>query len=139
MTVKFDFWRSGYTISVVYKEKPSYRTRKGNISVNMLGVVDIDTKFVYLLPGWQGSAADSRVLRDAVHRLNGLRVPTGYYYLGDAGYMNCEGFLTPYRSVRYHLDKWAEVTRAPQNVKEYYNMMHSKARNVIERTWGCMK
>ncbi|KAL0463208.1 UNVERIFIED_CONTAM: hypothetical protein Slati_0208400 [Sesamum latifolium] len=26
---------------------------------------------------WEGSAADSRVLRDAIHRPNGLRVPSG--------------------------------------------------------------
>ncbi|KAG8382976.1 hypothetical protein BUALT_Bualt05G0135900 [Buddleja alternifolia] len=96
-------------------------------------------KFVYTLPDWEGSATDSSVFRDAVYRPNGLRVPTGQYYLCDAGYMNCEGFLTPYRSVRYHLDEWAEGNRSPQNAKEYYNMMPSKARNVIERTWGVMK
>ncbi|WJX59729.1 hypothetical protein P8452_45013 [Trifolium repens] len=31
------------------------------------------------------SASDSRVLRDAISRTNGLKVPTGYYYLVDAG------------------------------------------------------
>ncbi|KAG8383769.1 hypothetical protein BUALT_Bualt04G0048200 [Buddleja alternifolia] len=56
--------------------------------------------FVYMLPGWEGSAADGRVLRDAVSRANGLKVPTGQYYLCDNGYMNCPGFLAPYRGVR---------------------------------------
>ncbi|CAL5324843.1 unnamed protein product [Camellia sinensis] len=54
-------------------------------------------QFIYVLPGWEGSASDSRVLRDAVNRPNGLKVPTGHYYLIDAGYTNGEGFLAPYR------------------------------------------
>ncbi|KAL8541981.1 hypothetical protein ACS0TY_003005 [Phlomoides rotata] len=32
-------------------------------------------QFVYVLTGWEGSAADSRVLRDAINRANGLKVP----------------------------------------------------------------
>ncbi|XP_073154181.1 uncharacterized protein [Henckelia pumila] len=32
-------------------------------------------KFIYALTGWEGSAADARVLRDAIHRQNGLKVP----------------------------------------------------------------
>ncbi|TYJ96934.1 putative nuclease HARBI1 [Cucumis melo var. makuwa] len=42
------------------------------------------------------SASDLRVLRDAVSRPTGLKVPKGYYYLCDASYPNAEGFLTPY-------------------------------------------
>ena len=34
-------------------------------------------KFIYVLAGWEGSASDARVLRDAVNRRNGLRIPTG--------------------------------------------------------------
>lgn len=34
--------------------------------------------FVYVLSGWEGSAADSRVLRDAVTRSSGrLKIPSG--------------------------------------------------------------
>jgi hypothetical protein len=32
----------------------------------MLGVVEWNMKFLYALPGWEGSASDSRVLRDAM-------------------------------------------------------------------------
>ncbi|KAA0063790.1 putative nuclease HARBI1 [Cucumis melo var. makuwa] len=46
-------------------------------------------------PRWEGYAFDSRVLRDAVSRPTGLKVPKGYYYLCDAGYPNAEGFLAP--------------------------------------------
>lgn len=31
-------------------------------------------------------------------------VNVGTYYLCDAGYTNGEGFLTPYRGQRYHLN-----------------------------------
>nr|XP_004235461.1 uncharacterized protein LOC101259419 [Solanum lycopersicum] len=48
--------------------KPRYRTRKGDIATNVLGVCDRNLNFTYVLPGWEGLAADGRVLRDAVVR-----------------------------------------------------------------------
>ncbi|XP_047983670.1 uncharacterized protein LOC125224329 [Salvia hispanica] len=84
-------------------DKPWYRTRKGSIATNVLAVCDRDMQFVFILPGWEGSAGDSRVLRDAVSRQDSFRVPQGCYYLCDNAYANCNGFLTPYKGVRYHL------------------------------------
>ncbi|XP_057768411.1 uncharacterized protein LOC130988545 [Salvia miltiorrhiza] len=120
-------------------DKPRYRTRKGQISTNTLAVCDRNMNFVYTLPGWEGSAADSRILRDALTRENGLRVPKGSYYLCDNGYANSEGFLTPYKGIRYHLKEWGPNTARPQNAKELFNLRHAKARNVIERAFGVMK
>jgi hypothetical protein len=56
-----------------------YRNRKQQITTNMLGVVDWNMKFLYVLPGWEGSASDSRVLRDAMRlsRQDGFVVPNG--------------------------------------------------------------
>ncbi|KAL8542717.1 hypothetical protein ACS0TY_003554 [Phlomoides rotata] len=85
----------------------------------------------------EGSTADSRVLRDAIHQTNGLHVPRGNYYLCDNGYPNCEGFLTPYKGVRYHLSEWS--SRQSQTYQEYFNMKHTRARNVIEHTFGLLK
>ncbi|CAN0918096.1 Putative nuclease HARBI1, partial [Linum grandiflorum] len=82
---------------------------------------------------------DGRVLRDAVSRRNGLRVPKGQYYLADAGYTNCEGFLTPFRGQRYHLKEWGPGPLRPNTPEEFYNMKHSSARNVIERAFGLLK
>ncbi|KAK6126417.1 hypothetical protein DH2020_039805 [Rehmannia glutinosa] len=79
-------------------------------------------QYTYVLSGWEGSAADSRVLRDAINRPNGLRVPTGNYYLCDCGYTNGPGFLAPYRGVRYHLDEWSSGRAAPQNHRESFNI-----------------
>ncbi|GJY92917.1 ALP1-like protein [Tanacetum coccineum] len=58
-------------------EKSRYRTRKGCISTNVLGVCCPNMQFIYVLPGWEGSAHDGRVLRDAISRPQGLRVPNG--------------------------------------------------------------
>ncbi|MFQ6666700.1 hypothetical protein Gotur_032967 [Gossypium turneri] len=55
-------------------DKPRYRTRKGDIATNMLGVCTLNMHFVYVLPGWEGSVADGRVLRDVISRKHGLKV-----------------------------------------------------------------
>ncbi len=79
----------------------AFCNRKGILSQNMLGVVAFDMRFVFVLAGWEGSAHDGRVLKDAFTK--GFSVPTGKYYLGDAGYALSSNVLTPYRRVRYHL------------------------------------
>ncbi|KAL0366882.1 UNVERIFIED_CONTAM: hypothetical protein Sradi_3578300 [Sesamum radiatum] len=88
-------------VRVLEIEKGRYRTRKGQVAVNVLGVCNPNMQFIYVLFGWEGSAADSRVLRDAIHQPHGFRVPSGNYYLCDNGYANADGFLTPYRRVRW--------------------------------------
>ncbi|KAG8372599.1 hypothetical protein BUALT_Bualt12G0083400 [Buddleja alternifolia] len=87
---------------------------------------------------FKGSAADGRVLRDAISRRNGLVVPRGSYYLVDAGYTNGEGFLAPFRGQRYHLNDWSEGHQ-PSTPEEFFNMKHSSARNIIERMYGDIK
>ncbi|KAL8547285.1 hypothetical protein ACS0TY_006855 [Phlomoides rotata] len=120
-------------------DKPRFRTRKGRISTNVLCACDRNMMFVYVLPGWEDSAADCRVLRNAVLRPNGLKVPKGNYFLGDNGYANSEGFLVPYRGFRYHLKEWGPSTQRPVNNQEHFNMRHTRARNVIERAFGVLK
>nr|XP_043616386.1 protein ALP1-like [Erigeron canadensis] len=93
-------------------------------------------QFIYVLPGWEGLAADGRVLRDALVRPHGLKVPRPGYYLVDVGYTNGEGFLAPYKGQRYHLNDWGHQPTTP---KELYNMRHSSARNVIEKCFGILK
>ncbi|XP_061353165.1 uncharacterized protein LOC133297947 [Gastrolobium bilobum] len=125
-------------INPLQADKARYRTRKGEIETNVLGVCSQDGQFIYVLPRWEGSATDSRVLRDAISRPNGLRVPKGYYYLCDAGYKNGEGFLTPYKGQRYHLSEWRHGAH-PRTPQEFFNMKHSFAKNVIERCFGMLK
>lgn len=52
---------------------------------------------------------------------------------------NGEGFLAPYRGIRYHLHEYGHGPLAPQNPREYFNMKHAKASNVIERAFGILK
>lgn len=49
-------------VTVPTKLKGRYRSRKGDIVTNVLGVCAPDMQFVYVLPGWEGSAHDGRVL-----------------------------------------------------------------------------
>ncbi|XP_073298704.1 uncharacterized protein [Primulina huaijiensis] len=131
--------RTLVSVHVPAREKAKYRTRKGTIAVNVLGVCDRNMNFVYALTGWEGSAADARVLKDALTRDDLFKVPRGCYYLCDNGYANVEGFLTPYRRVRYHRDAWGNRTSTPQDYKEFFNWRHSQARNIIERAFGLLK
>ena len=64
-------------MNVLEVDKPRYRNRKGDITTNVLGVVAPDMQFIYVMAGWEGSAADSRVLRDALSRNNVFTVPQG--------------------------------------------------------------
>ncbi|XP_075475591.1 uncharacterized protein LOC142506695 [Primulina tabacum] len=118
------------------KDKEKYINRKGTTAINVLGICNCDMQFIYALTGWEGSAADAHVLRDAVNRQDGLKIPRGCYDLCDNGYPNVEGFLTPYRRTRYHMDQWVCGFFAPQNYKEFFNSKHCHARNVIERAFG---
>ncbi|KAL0433759.1 UNVERIFIED_CONTAM: hypothetical protein Slati_2710200 [Sesamum latifolium] len=61
-------------VRVKAQDRARYRTRKGSIAINVLGVCDRDMRFIYVLAGWGGSAADSRVLRDAITRPTGLKI-----------------------------------------------------------------
>ncbi|KAH6822554.1 hypothetical protein C2S53_011462 [Perilla frutescens var. hirtella] len=97
-------------VTALKENRARYRNRKGQTTINVLAVCNQDMQFIYVLSGWEGSAADSRVLRDVVTRENGLQVPRGNYYFCDNGYTNSEDFLTPYRGVRYHLNDWGEGT-----------------------------
>ena len=57
------------------EEKRRYLNCKGEIATNVLGVCSQDMQFIYVLPGWEGFVVDGRVLRNAISRRNGLRVP----------------------------------------------------------------
>ncbi|KAL8556202.1 hypothetical protein ACS0TY_003842 [Phlomoides rotata] len=109
-------------------DRDRYRTRKGQIATNVLAVCDIDLRFIYVLPGWEGPASDARILRDSINRTHGLKVPLGNYYLCDNA--NSPGFMALYRGVRYYLNEWGPATTQPANFQEHFNMRHTKARNV---------
>lgn len=55
----------------------AFRGRKSYPTQNVMAAVDFDLRFTYVLAGWEGTAHDALVLRDALERENGLRVPQG--------------------------------------------------------------
>lgn len=82
-----------------------FRNRKGEVSQNILGICTFSLLFTGLVPGWEGSAHDGRVLQWAFD--NGFHIPEGKYFLADTGYALRKGILTPYCGVRYHLREQA--------------------------------
>ncbi|KAG6528172.1 hypothetical protein ZIOFF_010322 [Zingiber officinale] len=114
-----------------------YRGRKNYPTMNVLAACTFYLKFTYVLPGWEGSASDSRILDNALSREDNLNAPQGKFYLADAGYMLRSTFLTPYRSTRYHLKEYSQYP--PETPKELFNLRHSSLRNAIERAFGVLK
>ena len=55
----------------------------------------------------------------------------------DSGYGIKNGFIPPYRGVRYHLKD--SSNRPPKNEREIFNFRHSSLRTTIERCFGVLK
>jgi hypothetical protein len=115
-----------------------YRNRKHHLSQNVLAACNFEMQFLYILAGWEGSAHDTTVLRDAQYN-HGFTTPSKKYWLGDAGYSNSETVLVPYRGTRYHLKEQRLAKKKPENSKELFNLRHASLRNVIERIFGLLK
>ncbi|KAL5571103.1 hypothetical protein UlMin_020700 [Ulmus minor] len=124
-------------VKVSKDEAPRYHGRKDYPTQNVMATCEFDMRFTYVLPGWEGTASDSRIIKDALERDDKLIIPKGKFYLVDSGYMLRSGLLTPYRGVRYHLKKYS--ARAPEDAQEIFNHRHAALRNVIERTFGLLK
>ncbi|PWA97593.1 hypothetical protein CTI12_AA027480 [Artemisia annua] len=61
--------RTYIKVRVQTESRKPYRTRKAEICTNVLGVCTRDLMITYVLAGLEGSTADSRVIRDAISRL----------------------------------------------------------------------
>ncbi|GFP83644.1 putative nuclease harbi1 [Phtheirospermum japonicum] len=123
------------------KDQSRFRNRKGVLSQNVLVACNFDLEFIFVYPGWEGSAADSRVLRAALSDpdQNFPQVPQGKYYLVDSGYDNMEEFIAPYEGVRYHLHEYQGANLMPRNAKELFNHRHSSLSNVIRKSFNVLK
>ncbi|KAL8502018.1 hypothetical protein ACS0TY_021228 [Phlomoides rotata] len=119
-------------VHVPVTDKGQYRNRKGHCSVNVLGLCDMNMRFIYVLTGWEGSAADSRVLRDAIHWNNGLHVPRGNYYLCDNGYPNREVFFDTVQRCEISLDpSWYPIKTANKIIVACY-LLHNYIRREMD-------
>ncbi|KAH1123258.1 hypothetical protein J1N35_006418 [Gossypium stocksii] len=61
----------------------------------------------------------------------------GKYYLANARYGIQNGYITPYRGVRYHLKEFS--AQGPKNAKELFNIRHSSLRITTEHVFGILK
>ncbi|XP_051201847.1 protein ALP1-like [Lolium perenne] len=116
----------------------AFRGRKYYTSQNVLAAADFDMRFTYVLAGWEGSAHDASILADSLPRPDGLQIPNGKFYIGDAGYACRHGILPPFRKTRYHLNEFSTKHR-PLNARELFNPRHSNLRVTIERAFAALK
>jgi hypothetical protein len=63
--------------SVPKHKEASFHGRKSYPTQNVMAAVDFNLRFAFVLAGWEGTAHDALVLRDALERENGLHVPQG--------------------------------------------------------------
>ncbi|TXG70067.1 hypothetical protein EZV62_005002 [Acer yangbiense] len=64
-------------VKVSRDDAPRYCGRKGYPTLNVLAVCSFDLKFTYILPGWEGTASDSRITKNALTREDKLIIPNG--------------------------------------------------------------
>ncbi|KAG5057034.1 uncharacterized protein LOC114412252 isoform X1 [Glycine soja] len=117
-----------------------YIGRKGYTTTNVMAVCDFSMCFTFVWAGWEGSAHDTKIFMEALHKpaLHFPHPPQGKYYLVDSGYPTFMGFLGPYKKTRYHLPQFRIGPRIRGRV-EVFNYYHSSLRSTIERAFGLCK
>lgn len=123
------------------KDQSRFRNKKGVLSQNVLAACTFDLQFIFIYPGWEGSAADSRVLRAVLDDpdQNFPQIPQGKYYIVDNGYSNTEGFIAPFEGIRYHIHDYRGANLLPRNAKELFNHRHSSLRNAIQMSFEVLR
>uniref|UniRef100_A0A803LJG9 DDE Tnp4 domain-containing protein n=1 Tax=Chenopodium quinoa TaxID=63459 RepID=A0A803LJG9_CHEQI len=111
-------------VNVPSQERPKYRTRKGTIAMNVLGVCAPNLQFIYVLPGWEGSAHDMRVLRNALSRPDDFRVPQETYVKDKATGDVSESFVDAIEDIDQEIDKQPLI--AESDGEDIVNSTHSE-------------
>ncbi|XP_027173051.1 putative nuclease HARBI1 [Coffea eugenioides] len=90
-------------------------------------------RFTYVRVRWEGSAHDSRILRNTLLDPNYEfpMPPPGKYYVVDATYTNMPGFMALFRGAR--------ETPQERSAKALFNRRHASLKNIIERTFCVLK
>ena len=61
------------------EDAPRYQGRKGYTTQNALAACSFDLKFTCVLPGWEGTALDSRIIKSVLTRNDNLKIPQGIF------------------------------------------------------------
>lgn len=67
-------------VKVSNEDASRYRGRKGYPTQNVLAACSFDLKFTYVLPGWEGTASDSRIMKNALTGEDKLDIPNGNFF-----------------------------------------------------------
>ena len=59
------------------KDAPRYWGRKGYSTQNVLTAYSFDLKFMYILPGWEETTLDSRIIKSGLTRNDNLKISHG--------------------------------------------------------------
>lgn len=103
-------------------------------------VCSFNMHLTWIWLGWEGSAHDWRIFTETMTRPDANfhhHLPSGKYYLVDAGYPNTSGCLGAYNNCKYHLQTYRR--RRPRRAKEIFNHAYSSLRNMIKRCFGVLK
>lgn len=66
-------------MKVSREDAARYRGRKIYPTQNVLATCTFGLRFTYVLSGWEGTATDSRIIKDALRREDKLQIPNGNY------------------------------------------------------------
>ena len=61
------------------KDAPKHRGRKGYTTQNVLAACSFDLKFTYVLLGWERTASDSRIIKNALTKNDNLKISQGKF------------------------------------------------------------
>ncbi|XP_051155337.1 putative nuclease HARBI1 [Leptopilina boulardi] len=119
-------------ISAPHENSASYVNRKGYFSINMQGICDAKMKFIHIYAGCCGSVNDARVwqmsdIAEESGRNYDQYFPAETHILGDKIYPNLFNLLPPYKD-------YGNLLR----VQRYYNLLHARTRQIIERTFALL-
>lgn len=120
-----------------------FRNRHGGKTWNVLASCSFDRIFTFIHVGWEGSAHDVTVWRDALtnSKYGFPHPPKGKYYLVDSGYPNTIGYLSPIcdkkANARCHVPEFKH--RPPEGMLEHFNYRHSSLRMKVECAFGQLK
>lgn len=101
-----------------------YINRKGYHSINVQCVCDANCYFLDVDASWPGSVHDNRIFKNSILYERLQRRNLGMLF-GDKGYGLTPFLLTPYRENGV--------------IEDYFNKIHKRVRNCIERAFGQCK
>jgi len=121
----FDDVRGAIDGTQVLANVPAYQYaicqyRKDTLSQHVLAGCSLDRHFFDVCPRWEASANHPLVMHNA--ELNRFPRKEGGTHLADAGYGLRNGFLTPYRTVLYHLREQVQARLRPVTIEEVFNL-----------------